>query len=85
MSKYYYLATNILGYNRALESGNGWSVTAYKDKETRDKIYDSLSYERTGCMIPSEQDINDIMGTDNWGVCEYIRDDDGGFDVGPCD
>ena len=81
--KYYYIATNIWGHGRALEPGNGWSVTAYIDEVIRNKIYDDMSYEKTGCMIPSQQDIAEIFGTSNWGVCEYIQDD-GGFDCGPC-
>lgn len=85
MSKYYYIATNTWGHGRSLEPGNGWTVTAYRDEEIRDKIYDALSYECTGCTIPSRSDITEIMGTADWGICEAMVDEDGGYDVGPCD
>ena len=85
MNKYYYLATNTWGHGRAIESGNGWSVTAYKSEETRDKIYDELSYTITGCFIPSLSEVAEIFGTTQWGICEGIQYDDGGFECGVCE
>jgi len=85
MKKYYYIATNQWGHGRSLEPNNGWGVTAYTDKEKRDEIYDEMSFERTGCTIPSIAEISEIFGTNNWGVCEYIQYEDGGYDCGIVD
>ena len=66
-----------------MEPDNGWTVTAYEDKTTRDKIYNDLSYERTGCTIITRNDVNTIMGTDRWTLAEHPADD-GGYDVIRC-
>lgn len=80
MGKWYYLATNIWGRDRAFQSGNGWSVVAYETEELRDEIYNCTSYVDTGCTIPTERDIDGIMGTKKWVVsCGQL--DDGGYIV----
>lgn len=66
----YHIATNIWGHGRALSPDNGWAVVAYEDEAKRNTVYGNLSYEQTGCILPTELEVCTILGSDDWILIE---------------